>query len=133
MISVLRNSVARRIGADARASDILERVRDGLLPLDDAVIELADRNEMLGLAGLVAERLGIEPEGVCRAVATPSEQLLTVLCRAAGLNVNAFSAVLRMRCRARGAMHAPARALSAFHEMPVETARRMVHMAAART
>jgi len=52
-----------------------------------------------------------------------------VLCRAAGLKINGFSAVLRMRCRTRGAMHSPAEALTAFHEMPVETAQQMVRMA----
>lgn len=80
-------------------------------------------------AELIAERLGLEPEDVFRAITAPSEQILTVLCRAAGLEINGFSAVLRMRCRARAAMHSPAEALTAFHEMPIETAQRMVHMA----
>jgi hypothetical protein len=115
-----------------RASAILERARDGLMLLDDAVVELADADETLGVAGLIAERLGLEPEDVFRAIAVPSEQLLTVLCRAAGLNINGFSAVLRMRCRTRGAIHSPARALTAFHDMPVEAAQRMVHMAKGR-
>jgi len=112
----------------ARASAVLEQVRDGLVLLDDAVVELADADERLGLAGLIAERLALEPEDVVRALAAPSEQVLTVLCRAAGLNINGFSAVLRMRCRTRGAIHSPARALAAFHEMPVETAHRMIQV-----
>ena len=45
------------------------------------------RTALLGLAGLIAERLGLEPEEVIRAVAAPSERRLTVLCRAAGLNL----------------------------------------------
>src|SRR5438105_3341049 len=122
MTSILRNSPAGRTSAkDARASDVLQRVRDGWVLLDDAVAELADADEMLGLAGLIAERLGLEPEDVFRAVAVPSEQLLTVLCRAAGLNINGFSAVLRMRCRTRRAIHSPAQALTAFQDMPLET------------
>jgi len=134
MRSTLRNSPAGKASTneDARASAILERVREGLVLLDDAVVELADADETLGLAGLIAQRLGLEPEDVFRAIAVPSEQLLTVLCRAAGLNINGFSAVLRMRCRTRGAIHSPAQALTAFHDMPVETAQRMVHMAKGR-
>ncbi len=133
MSSILRNPPAGKASTEvARASAILERVREGLVLLDDAVVELADADETLGLAGLIAERLGLEPEDVFRAIAVPSEQLLTVLCRAAGLNINGFSAVLRMRCRTRGAIHSPAQALTAFHDMPVETAQRMVHMAKGR-
>ncbi len=131
MRSTPRNSPAGKASTseDSRASEILDRVREGLVLLDDAVVELADADEMLGLAGLIAEPLGLEPEDVFRAIAVPSEQLLTVLCRAAGLNINGFSAVLRMRCRTRGAIHSPAQALTAFHDMPVETAQRMVHLA----
>jgi Uncharacterised protein conserved in bacteria (DUF2336) len=114
---------------DVRVSAVLERLRDGLVLLDDVVVELADAEEMLGVAGLIAERLGLEPEDVFRAITAPSEQLLTVLCRAAGLKINGFSAVLRMRCRTRGAMHSPAQALTAFHDMPIETARRMARIA----
>jgi hypothetical protein len=134
MGSMLRKAkIGRTSGSEgSHASTVLERVREGLVLLDDAVVELADADELLGLAGLVAERLGLEPEDVFRAVAAPSEQLLTVLCRAAGLNVNGFSAVLRMRCRTRGAMHSPALALTAFHEMPVDAAKRMVPLAKAR-
>ena len=134
MGSTLRNSPAGKASTneDTRASAILDRVREGLVLLDDAVVELTDADETLGLAGLIAQRLGLEPEDVFRAIAVPSEQLLTVLCRAAGLNINGFSAVLRMRCRTRGAIHSPAQALTAFHDMPVETAQRMVHMAKGR-
>jgi len=112
---------------DVRAA--LERLREGLMLLDDVVVDLADADEMLGVAGLIAERLGLEPEDVFRAIAAPSEQLLTVLCRAAGLKINGFSAVLRLRCRTRGAMHSPAEALTAFNEMPIETAQQMARMA----
>jgi hypothetical protein len=134
MRSILGNSLTGKANTseDSPASAVLERVREGLVLLDDAVVELADADEMLGLAGLIAARLGLEPEDVFRAVAAPSEQLLTVLCRAAGLNINGFSAVLRLRCRKRGAIHSPAQALSAFHDMSLETAQHMVHMAKAR-
>jgi hypothetical protein len=50
-----------------------------------------------------------------------------VLCRAAGLNLDGYSAVLRMRRRRRrGSGAQPAQALSAFLRLPVETARRVV-------
>ncbi len=106
---------------ELRASGVLDRVREGFVLLDDAVVELAAA-AVLGLAGLIAGRLGLEPEDFARAIAAPSEQRLAVLCRAAGLSVNGFSAVLRMRCRMRGAMLSPAQALAAFRKMPVGTA-----------
>src|SRR5229473_2124612 len=126
MSTNLRKPAGDKAGTseDLGTSAILDQVRDGLVLLDDAVVELADADAMLGLAGLIAARVGLEPEDVFRAIAAPSEQLLTVLCRAAGLNINGFSAVLRMRCRTRGAIHSPAQALTAFHDMPVETAQR---------
>jgi len=104
MTSMLRNPQPGDGNAseDLRASAVLDQVREGLVLLDDAVVELADADAVLGLAGLIAQRLGLEPEDVFRAIAAPSEQLLTILCRAAGLNINGFSAVLRMRCRTRG-------------------------------
>ena len=134
MSSIRRNPKSRdgTANEEARASAVLDQVREGFVLLDDAVVELADADAMLALAGLIAARLGLEPEEVFRAIAAPTEQLLTVLCRAAGLNINGFSAVLRMRCRTRGAIHSPARALAAFLEMPVETAHAMVHLARAR-
>jgi hypothetical protein len=128
MSTNLRKSSGDKVGT-SEASAILDQVRDGIVLLDDAVVELADADAMLGLARQIAARVGLEPEDVFRAIAAPSEQLLTVLCRAAGLKINGFSAVLRMRCRTRGAMHSPAQALTAFHDIPVETAQRMVHMA----
>ena len=130
MRSFLRDEQLGTATAEALTARVtLERIRAGLMLLDDAVVALADADEMLALACLIAERLGLQPEDVCRAVAAPSEQLLTVLCRAAGLRINGFSAVLRMRCRTRGAIHSPAQALTAFNEMPLDTAQRMMHMA----
>jgi hypothetical protein len=134
MSSMPRNPRAGRASAsaDSRAGGILQRVSEGLALLDDALVELADADEMPVLAGLIAQRLGLEPEDVLRAIAAPSKRLLTVLCRAAGLDINGFSAVLRMRCRSHGAIRSPARALAAFHDMRLETARRMVHRAKGR-
>jgi len=64
MDSMLRNWQAGRANRrqDQRASALLERVREGLVLLDDALAELADADELRGLAGLIAERLGLEPE-----------------------------------------------------------------------
>ena len=69
--------------------------------LDDAVTELADRARRAEIAELLAVRLGFENARVVAALAAPQEEPLALLCRAAGLSLNGYSAVLRMRWRKR--------------------------------
>jgi hypothetical protein len=49
-------------GEDVRVSAVLERLRDGLVLLDDVVVELADAEEMLGVAGLMRNASGSSPK-----------------------------------------------------------------------
>jgi hypothetical protein len=118
---------------DERAAAILARTASGLLPHDEALIELADADCAGALAGVIAERLALRPDAVLRALEAPSDESIAVMCCAAGLKMNSFSALLRMRRRCnRGTESAPAQALSLFSELSRGTAeRRLAAMALA--
>ena len=77
---------------------------------------------------LLSRRIDLPPDRVVRAVEAPSEAALTVICRAAGLNVNSFSAILRMRRRHLPSDVSPAEVLGAFIETSLGTARQVVSM-----
>jgi hypothetical protein len=103
---------------DQRAAAILDRKASGLLAHDEALIELADAGCAAAIASLIAERVPLRAELVLRALEAPSDEEISVLCRAAGLKVDSFSAVLRMRRRHnRGTESAPVRALQLFSEL----------------
>jgi hypothetical protein len=118
---------------DERAAAILARTANGLLAHDEALIELADADCADALAGVIAERLALRPDAVLRALEAPSDESIAVMCRAAGLKMNSFSALLRMRRRCnRGTESAPAQALSWFSELSRGTAeKRLAAMAPA--
>jgi hypothetical protein len=82
-----------------RAAAILERRAQGLLALDEALVELADANCVVTIAAVVAERIRSQPDVVARALDAESDETISVICRAAGFSLNGFSAVLRMRRR----------------------------------
>jgi len=107
---------------------VLDGVTDGLVLLDDAAIKLADADAVEAVAELLSRRVDLPPDRVVRAVEAPSEAALTVICRAAGLNVNSFSAILRMRRRHLPSDVSPAEVLAAFIETSLGTARQVVSM-----
>ena len=107
---------------------VLDGVTDGLLLLDDAAIKLADADAVEAVAELLSRRIDLPPDRVVRAVEAPSEAALTVICRAADLNVNSFSAILRMRRRHLPSDVSPAEVLAAFIETSLGTARQVVSM-----
>jgi len=112
---------------DERAAAILSRKASGLLAHDDALIELADADCVDALAGVIAERVRLRPDAVVHALEAPSDEMISVMCRAAGLNMNSFSALLRMRRRRnRGTESAPARALSLFSELSRPAAEKLI-------
>src|SRR5438132_13255166 len=76
---------------------VVEQVTDGYLLLDDTVIAFADADHIAGIVLLIARRTGLSSATVARALETKSSGPATLLCRAAGLGGNGFSAVLRMR------------------------------------
>jgi hypothetical protein len=109
-----------------RVEALRDLIQRGLLCFDDAVIELADADCYAGLASLAAPRLGLCPEIVFRALSTGSDETVMLLCRAAVLGTNAYSAVLRMRCRRDGLQTSPADALAAYRRTPHEQAEPML-------
>ena len=116
---------------DERAAAILSRKASGLLAHDEVLIELADAGCAAAIAGLIAERVQLRAELVLRALEAPSDDEISVMCRAAGLKLDSFSALLRMRRRHnRGTESAPVRALQLFSELSRAAAeRRLAAMA----
>jgi len=107
---------------------VLDGVTDGLVLLDDAAIKLADADAVEAVTELLSRRIDLPADRVLRAIEAPSEAALTVICRAAGLNVNGFSAILRMRRRRLPGDDSPAEVLAAFLGTSLGTARQVVAM-----
>jgi uncharacterized protein (DUF2336 family) len=78
-----------------------EQISRGNLSVGDAVVEIANADEPLDLAAFLAIRLGLRTETIVRNLFGSGEETLMLICRAATLNVDAFSAILRMRARRR--------------------------------
>jgi uncharacterized protein (DUF2336 family) len=101
---------ARRLLADrlraavsrSRPVAILDQqIERGNLSVSEAVVELANADEPIDLAIFLAARLGLHEETLVRNLFGPSEEPLMLICRAAALNLDAFSAILRLRVRHR--------------------------------
>ena len=116
-------------GAATRAALVIDQVTHGYVLLDDAIVELADADGANASAMLIAERIGLQPDTVERAFEAQSEDPVMLMCRAAGLNINGYSAVLRMRRRRQqGTDPNPSAALASFRQTPLETAQRVIRM-----
>jgi uncharacterized protein (DUF2336 family) len=111
----LRAAVSR-----ARPLAVLnEQVGRGNLTVAEAVVELADADELVDLAAFVAMRLGVHSDTVVRNLFLGGEQTLMLICRAAALDLDAFSAILRMRNRRRrGSAVEPARLMKDYLRIP---------------
>jgi len=108
---------------------VVEQVTDGYLLLEDTVIAFADADHIAGIVLLIARRTGLTATTVTRALDAKSSGPTTLLCRAAGLGANAFSAVLRMRRRRlREEGLNPAHVLADFLQTPMEVAQGAVTM-----
>jgi hypothetical protein len=107
---------------------VLDGVTEGLVLVDEAAIKLADADAIEAIAELLSRRVDLPADRVMRAIEAPSEAALTVICRAAGLNGNGFSAILRMRRRQLPSDVSPAEVLAAFLETSLGTARQVVSM-----
>jgi Uncharacterised protein conserved in bacteria (DUF2336) len=116
-------------GPAGDAAAVVEQVADGYLLLDDTVIAFADADHSVGIVLLIARRTGLSAVTVTRALETQSAGPATLLCRAAGLGANGFSAVLRMRHRRlREVDLNPAHVLADFLQTPMEVAQGAVTM-----
>jgi len=101
-----------------------EDLAHGLMPLDDAVTELADAERNCDIASLIAARVSLDFASVLRLLDASTVEPVAMLCRAAGLSVNGYSAVLRMCRRMRRTATTPAsRLLGAYRQLPKATAR----------
>lgn len=110
-------------------ADVLEEVTQGYVLLDDAVTAFADADEIAAVALLVAGRIGLPSAAVGRALEAKSSGPATLVCRAAGLGANGFSAVLRLRRRRlREDGLNPAHVLADFVQTPMEVANGAVAM-----
>jgi len=108
---------------------VLEEVTRGYVLLDDAVIAFADADDVAAIAFIVGGRTGLPSTVVERAFKAKSTGPATLVCRAAGLGVNAFSAVLRLRRRRlREDSVNPAHVLADFLQTPMQVAHGAVAM-----
>jgi len=106
---------------------ILDHVQRGLVSFDEAVIELCDVDATPDVAKLIADRVELRADTVTRALCAAADEPVAVLCRAAGLRINGYSAVVRMRRRRRrGADGSPAQVLDHYQRIPAETAQRVL-------
>ena len=109
-----------------RAAEILKRRAQGLLALDEALVELADANCVVTIAAVVAERVRAEPDVVARFLDSESDEPISVLCRAAGFSLNGFSAILRMRRRRNHGTRNATEALAYFSSLNRASAERIL-------
>jgi hypothetical protein len=109
-----------------RAAAILERRAQGLLALEEALVELADANCVVTIAAVVAERIRAQPDVVARFLDTESDEPISVICRAAGFSLNGFSAILRMRRRRHHGSRNATEALAHFSSLNRAAAERIL-------
>lgn len=126
---MLKTNQSRDIEADAfaQALQLCERIAQGVLPFDEAVRTLADSGAVLGVAKLLADRLGLTVVTIHSALANESDEPAIVACRAAGMTLEGYSAVLAMRRRNRlGFDQDPTRSLKAYRRLTPEGAKSLV-------
>jgi len=112
---------------DGRAAAILGRKASGLLAFDETLAELADADCADALAAVIAERMRLRQELVTRALEAESDEVISVMCAAAGFRVNSYSAVLRLRRRRHlGAHTAPPEALTFFSSLTRTAAEKLL-------
>jgi hypothetical protein len=115
--------------ANRQAEQQLEMLARGLTQFDEAVSRLADADASYGVAKLLSMRVGLHLPMIVTAVEAQSDEPTTVICRAAGLKMNAYSALLRMRRRRiPGTQASPAEALSAYQKLPQDAAGKVLEL-----
>lgn len=112
----------------ARSVDeLLSLLERELIQIDEAVSEVADADGAFGVARLLGARIDMRPHLIARALSSPSQEATTVICRAAGLKIKGYSAVLRLRRRRRlGGDQGPAEALAAYVKLTQAMALRVL-------
>jgi hypothetical protein len=98
---------------------LLTDIADGMIRFEDAVTQLADAGHEAGIATLIAPRLALRSDFVTQLLGGGAEQPIALVCRAAGLSPNGYSAILRMRRRKRPDHNVAASVLlAAYREVP---------------
>jgi hypothetical protein len=71
----------------------------------------------------------LRADTIVRALCGSAEAPAALLCRAAGMKVNGYSAIMRMRRRRRrGSQGSPAELLERYQQIPLETAQRVIRL-----
>ena len=112
---------------DERAAAILYRRASGVLAHDEALAELADADCASAIAVAIAERVRLRADMVMLALEADSDEVISVMCRAAGFKMNSYSALLRMR-RRRNRKHesAPVHSLTFFSALSRSSAEKLL-------
>ena len=98
---------------------LTDQVTRGNMTVSKAVIELADADELSGLAALIGKGFRMRDETVVHNLFLGGEQILMLMCKAATLDPDAFYAILRMRNRQpRSAKLNTARLLKEYPRIP---------------
>jgi hypothetical protein len=118
----------RASATQARPLALLVKLTErGNLLFGEAVLELADADHLVDLAALIARKLGLRSDMVVSNLFGPDIEPAMLICRAAGLDLNAFSAVLRLRQRRKRAGHGrPGEALRNYLGIPYDVAASIV-------
>jgi uncharacterized protein (DUF2336 family) len=105
LLRQLRQTLAARLQAAAARARPLDELIDGIaagnLHLSEAVIELADADRLTDLAVLVGGRAGVDHQHFVLNLFAADERALMATCRAAWLDLESFSSILRLRRRRR--------------------------------
>jgi uncharacterized protein (DUF2336 family) len=123
LLQEMRDTLAGRLtAAAARArplDELKDQIRAGNVRFGDAVIELADADRVSDLAILIGGRAGVAHHVCMRDLLEPDEKALMETCRAASIELESFSALLRLRRRRRPFGTGDiARMLRAYQAMP---------------
>jgi len=106
---------------------ILDEVERGVLKIDAAVAELADIDATPDVAKLMAGRVDLRADTVTRALCAPADQPVALLCRGAGLTIDGYGAIVKMRRRRRRGSDGPAaKLIEQYREIPLPTAQRVL-------
>jgi uncharacterized protein (DUF2336 family) len=101
----IKEKLATRLrAATARArslGELMTLMAEGHLRLCDVVIELADADRVFDLAQLICGRVDFESHVFVRYLFAPNVEPLMKACRAALMDLESFSAILRLRRRRR--------------------------------
>jgi hypothetical protein len=109
MAPALADPMAAETSRRVRAATALARpleelmtfMAEGRLRLCDVLIELADADRVFDLAQLICGRANVESHVFVRYLFAPNVEPLMKVCRAALMDLESFSAILRLRRRRR--------------------------------